>query len=79
LAAIKPAHRGVGVIVRFYEAFGGAGPAEADLPIAVPDGWIVRGEVDLLERPVVTPRSWGPFVVRSWAFDPVAEEERPIV
>lgn len=69
LAALKPAHDGRGVVVRLYEAHGGDGESVGVVTAGEALGWVSRGEVDLLERPISEPRAWGPYVVRSWSFD----------
>ncbi len=63
LGALKPAEDGDGLILRVYESAGGRGP----LGIQLPSGWVVAGEVSLLEDAVDAPaRSLGPFEIRSF-------------
>ena len=62
LGSLKRAEDGDGLILRVYEPAGARGPIE----IAVPDGWKVAGETNLLEDQVEGRREIGPFEVRSF-------------
>ena len=60
LSALKPAE-GEGLILRVYEPSGGrSSPA-----VALPEGWRVAGQVNLLEEPVQGDLNFGPFQIRS--------------
>lgn len=63
LGTLKVREDGGGLILRTYEPQGARGNAELTLPA----GWVLEGEVDLLERPLgPADRHFSPFQVRSW-------------
>ena len=61
LSALKPAEDGEGLILRVYEPSGG----RSQPVVALPEGWKVAGQVNLLEEPVEGDLSFGPFQIRS--------------
>ncbi len=61
LSALKPDEAGEGLILRLYEPSGGRSQPQ----IALPDGWVVAGQVNLLEEPVDGDLTFGPFQIRS--------------
>ena len=64
LGALKAAEDGDGFVLRCYEPHGARGAAA----VAVPPGWELAGELDVLERPAGTPElSFTPFQVRTWS------------
>ena len=62
LGGLKPAEEQGDLILRVYEPQG----ARGGLKLALPEGWTLAGEVDLLERPLAESSSIQPFQVRSW-------------
>jgi alpha-mannosidase len=63
LGALKPLEDGGGLVLRTYEPEGARGRSEA----AVPPGWTIDAELNLLEDEVGPPElAFTPFRVRSW-------------
>ncbi len=62
LSALKPDEGGTGLILRLYEPAGD----RVQLQIAVPDGWTLGPQVNLLEEPVAGDTTLGPFQIRSF-------------
>ncbi len=62
LSALKPDEAGEGLILRLYEPSGG----RSEPKLAVPEGWAVAGQVNLLEEPVAGEMTFGPFQIRSF-------------
>ncbi len=67
VAALKPADRGKGAVLRLYEPGGRAGRVR----IGLMTGWKIACDVDILERVVGVPPSYEirPFQVRSWLLE----------
>lgn len=67
LGALKAGEEGGGLVLRVYEPQGGRGTAT----LALPDGWALESETDLLEQPAGRPDlTFTPFQVRSWRLLP---------
>ena len=63
LSAFKPAEDGAALVFRAYEPAGARGSVE----VALPDGWRLADEVDLLEQSAGSAnRGFLPFKLRSW-------------
>ncbi|WP_159592586.1 alpha-mannosidase [Chelativorans xinjiangense] len=66
LSAFKPAEDGKALVLRIYEPAGARGEAD----VALPEGWRLGGEVDLLEgRAGPADRSFTPYKVHSWTVE----------
>jgi alpha-mannosidase len=67
LGALKPLEDRAGLALRVYEPQGARGSAS----IALPSGWTLDAELDLLERPLGAPdTSFTPFRIRTWRLSP---------
>ena len=66
LSAFKPAEDGDALVLRTYEPAGARGSVE----VALPDGWRLGDEVDLLEQSTgPADRRFLPFKLRSWRIE----------
>ena len=61
LSALKPDEAGKGLILRVYEPSGG----RSEPQMALPEGWSLSGQVNLLEETVAGDLTFGPFQIRS--------------
>jgi alpha-mannosidase len=67
LGTLKALEDGGGLVLRAYEPQGARGSAR----LALPDGWTLESEADLLERPSGEAQlGFGPFQVRTWRLVP---------